>query len=111
MIKVEHASKYREDKEVSVYIGRDYYGWTGSPLGNPFKIGIDGSREEVVEKYEKFLRGKINEGNQSIISALRYLEKQLAECNEQGKDLVLLCWCHPHHPCHGDIIKEYLEDK
>jgi hypothetical protein len=31
----------------SVYCGR------GSPYGNPFKIGIDGDRDDVCDKFEK----------------------------------------------------------
>ena len=33
------------------YIGRRGYGREGSPLGNPFVIGRDGTREQVIAKY------------------------------------------------------------
>ena len=39
-----------------IYIGRP------SVLGNPFKIGADGNRHEVIEKYRKYL----NEQNSSL---------------------------------------------
>ena len=60
----------------AVYVGRP------SKWGNPFKIGRDGTREKVVEKYRFFL-GNID------VSELK------------GKDLV--CWCSPL-PCHADIL-------
>ena len=40
------ASPLMED---AVYIGR------GSPYGNPFVIGKDGTREQVIAKYEEWL--------------------------------------------------------
>ncbi len=64
------------------YIGR------GSHFGNPFKIGIHGTREEVIIKYEKWVR-KIP----SIISEIRVLTE----------DTILGCYCKPK-ACHGDII-------
>jgi hypothetical protein len=66
-----------------VYIGR------GSPWGNPFKIGRDGTREEVIEKYKEYA---IN--NVYIMSHLHLL-----------KNKILGCWCKPA-PCHGDFLAE-----
>lgn len=60
--------------------------------GNPFKIGIDGSRKEVIEKYRKYI---IN--NKELLNSLEEL---------RGK--VLGCWCKPHS-CHGDILVDLLE--
>ena len=56
-------------------------------LGNPFVIGPDGTREEVLAKYEAYVRGRPD-----LMERIREL---------RGKDL--LCWCAPL-PCHGDII-------
>lgn len=64
-----------------VYIGRP------SIWGNPFVIGRDGSRAEVIAKYEAWL------GKQP---------KLLAKLSElRGK--VLGCWCSPE-ACHGDVL-------
>ena len=40
---------------VGVYIGR------GSIFGNPFRIGEDGNREEVIEKYRQWFLEKISD--------------------------------------------------
>lgn len=70
--------------EDAVYIGRP------SIFGNPFIIGIDGSRKDVIEKYRRHL---------ALNTELRNLViKEL-----KGKDLV--CWCSPL-PCHGDVLLE-----
>lgn len=64
----------------SVYIGR------GSKWGNPFIIGKDGSRDDVIEKYKIYLL------ESNLIGSIHEL---------RGKDLV--CFCAPK-PCHGDIL-------
>ena len=76
-------NKYRESFDV--YIGR------GSKWGNPFVIGRDGTREEVIAKYEHW----INFGGGS------YLLGSLHEL--KGKTLG--CFCKPQ-ACHGDVLVE-----
>ena len=81
--KVVHCKRESYD----VYIGRP------SKWGNPFTIGKDGSREEVIEKYKEYLLS-----NDSLMSCLP---------NLKGKTLG--CWCKPK-ACHGDVLAE-LADK
>lgn len=66
-----------------VYIGRP------SIWGNPFEIGRDGTREEVIAKYREWIQTR-----PELLEALPTL---------RGK--VLACWCSPR-PCHGDILLE-----
>lgn len=66
-----------------VYIGRP------TKWGNPFVIGRNGTREQVIEKYRTWLQHQPN-----LIAALPELK---------GK--VLGCWCHPA-ACHGDVLAE-----
>lgn len=76
-------NKYHKDAPLdSIYIGR------GSPWGNPFSIGKDGTREEVVEKFEKYLSS-----NSNLLARVR--------SELRGKNLV--CFCYPK-ACHGDIL-------
>lgn len=65
-----------------VYIGRP------SKWGNPFVIGKDGSRNDVVQKYEEYIRLQPD----LILAAKKELK---------GKDLV--CFCAPL-ACHGDVL-------
>ena len=64
-----------------VYIGRP------SKWGNPFKIGRDGTREQVIAQYRTWL---LNQPN--LVMALPEL---------RGKRLG--CWCKPA-ACHGDVL-------
>lgn len=64
-----------------VYIGR------GSPWGNPYRIGREASRSQVIAKYELYLR------------KCPWLMDNLHEL----KGLVLGCWCVPH-ACHGEVL-------
>jgi hypothetical protein len=79
MTSVTHCKKHKYD----VYIGRP------SKWGNPFKMGPDGNRATVIEKYRKYLLGN---------------DELLADLGEL-KDKVLGCWCHPR-PCHGDVLAD-----
>lgn len=61
----------------AVYVGR------GSPYGNPFRIGHNGSRAVCIMRFERDVLPGLD------VSALR------------GRDLV--CYCAPE-PCHADPI-------
>jgi len=76
---VVHCKKSKYD----VYIGRP------SKWSNPFKIGKDGTRLEVIQKYREYIKTKPE------------LLKSLPEL--KGK--VLGCWCAPR-VCHGDVLVE-----
>lgn len=58
-----------------------------SDWGNPFKVGRDGNRATVIERFEAHYRRSPD------------LQARIGEL--RGK--VLLCWCHPE-PCHGDFL-------
>lgn len=64
----------------AVYIGRP------SKWGNPFQIGRDGTRKEVIEKFATYIV------NSPLMNDLYELK---------NKDLV--CFCAPL-PCHGDVL-------
>jgi hypothetical protein len=66
----------------AVYVGRP------SKWGNPFVIGRDGTRAEVIAKY------RVHLGDSGLI-------EQIGEL--RGKDLI--CWCSPA-PCHADVLLE-----
>ena len=70
-----------------VYIGR------GGPWGNPFEIGRDGTRAEVITKYRVW----ITSDDRVAVALLNNLHML------QGK--VLGCFCAPLS-CHGDVLAE-----
>ena len=69
--------------EYDVYVGRP------TKWGNPFVIGRDGNRKEVIEKYRDYIKN-----NMALMTALPEL-----------KDKRLGCWCAPS-ACHADILIE-----
>ena len=71
-----------------VYIGR------GTFYSNPFRISVDGSREDVITRYREYFQEQIK------IPEFKFMIDKL-------KDKVLGCWCKPLS-CHGDVIVEYL---
>lgn len=80
----------------SVYVGRP------SILGNPFIIGKDGDRTEVIQKFRRWLWHEIQRQEGPVYEEIQRLVK-LAEMG----DLVLSCWCSPQ-PCHAEIIRACL---
>ena len=73
-----------------VYIGRGS-GERGK-WGNPFAIGRDGTREEVIAKYREYIVGRPD-----LLAQLR---------NLRGKRLG--CFCKPA-ACHGDVLVDLIE--
>ena len=65
----------------------------GSRWGNPFIVGVDGTREEVVRLFEEYAFWRI-----------RVQPKWL----EPLKDKDIVCCCAPA-PCHGDVIVDILK--
>ena len=73
-------------------------------LGNPYHIGSDGTRKEVIEKYKKYfydtalntpcIKAKLDEIFRVFLKS----------------DINLVCHCNPLD-CHARIIKEYLEEQ
>jgi hypothetical protein len=75
-----------------VYIGRlpapeGAHAGSDGRWGNPFKAGRDGTRQEVIAKYERWLLDQPE------------LMRQLPDL--RGK--ILGCWCAPK-ACHGDVL-------
>lgn len=85
----------------TVYIGRQIE-WRGqylkdSPLRNPYRVGRDGSRAEVCEKYfEAQIAPAMEHRKGPIFSEI----EQLATRVRSGERLTLACWCAPER-CHG----------
>lgn len=70
-----------------VYIGRGNAVFPHSKWANPFRIGRDGTRSEVIAKYRSWIITQVD-----LMASLHEL-----------KDKVLGCWCHPKE-CHGDFL-------
>lgn len=68
------------------------------PWGNPYVIGKDGDRENVVRLYRELMEARL-QGPEAEVwrNALRAL---------RGKRLV--CWCKPA-ACHGDVLAALAE--
>ena len=81
----------RDMQDGDVYIGRAMprQKLAGSIFANPFKVGRDGAREEVIGLYRAHVLTIT--GLHSFLRGIR------------GKRLA--CWCSPQ-ACHGDVLAE-----
>ncbi len=84
----------RTDPSYTVYIGRAVprRRLTASKWANPFKIGPDGTREEVIAKYRAYLLKRPD-----LLADIGSLQGQR-----------LGCWCAPE-ACHGQVLAELAE--
>jgi len=89
MLKVVHTKRCK-DKD-AVLIDRQ------SIFGNPFRIGRDGDRAEVIDLFESYFRRRLIKDPSFRSAVLR-----LKDFN------TLKCWCSPL-PCHGDVIARLLD--
>lgn len=76
-----------KDNNYDVYIGR------GSKWGNPFVLGKDGNRFQVINKYREWIKTQ-----QHLLNDLHELK---------GKKLG--CHCKPM-ACHGDVLVSLIEE-
>jgi hypothetical protein len=72
----------------TIYIGR------GSKYGNPFVMGADGTRAEVIDRYREYAKECLSKNPDWLLDL-------------KGKD-GLVCFCNPL-PCHGDVLIELLK--
>ena len=84
--------------EGAVYVGR------GSPWGNPFIVGRDGTAAECVRLYNAMIGGYFVLTTQVAVAEQRaMLDHVHAHYRElTGRDLA--CWCRPGAPCHADTL-------
>ena len=92
----------------AVYVGRSMprQGLAGSVLANPYRIGPDGDRAEVVARYRSRLWSRLRCGDAAVLDALIALRDVSA----------MSCWCRRDgearsaaNSCHADVVAEFLE--
>ncbi|WP_296534274.1 DUF4326 domain-containing protein [Phenylobacterium sp.] len=86
--------------EGTVYVGR------GTPWGNPFVVGRDGTAAECVHLYRVVLAGYLFLTEKATAEEQMALARHvLAHMDElRGRDLA--CWCRFGAPCHADVLLE-----
>ena len=78
----------------AVYVGRknNRRGLAESAFANPYVVDVDGTRDDVIEKFRQHVLGQPE------------LLRRLHEL--RGRRLA--CWCKPL-PCHGDVLVELVD--
>ena len=90
--------------ENNIYIGRKgvvfidnrRFPQKSSIFANPYKIGKDGTRQEILLKYKDYIVNKLNHDKDLLIELLSLKGKNLG------------CWCCPES-CHGNILLELID--
>jgi hypothetical protein len=79
-----------------VYIGRAGKGQNGY-FGNPFSLKKGEDRGATIERYKEYFYNRIETDSEFKSRILELKNKTLG------------CFCKPN-ACHGDVIKEYLDN-
>ena len=80
-----------------VFIDKKRFPENSSIFANPYRIGKNGTREEVLIKYKCYIIEKLKNNEQFIIELMLLKRKNLG------------CWCCPD-VCHGNILLELIND-
>lgn len=89
--------------EKNVYIGRrgivfidgERFPKQDSLFCNPFHVGKDGTRNDVIQKFRVYIEKRLER------------EPELKEKLLTLKGKNLGCWCHPE-ACHGDVLLDLI---
>jgi hypothetical protein len=91
----------------------DYYIGRPSILGNPYThlktsniadVFVS-TRDEAISSYKDYFYKKIESNDEEFINAL----KEILSIYKEYGIINLTCWCKPKS-CHGDYIKEFIEE-
>lgn len=77
---------WRKDHPDAVIVARP------SKWGNPFEIGKDGTRQECVDLFDRWMRHQ----------EPMWADNPPDAAELRGKDLA--CWCPLDQPCHADVL-------
>lgn len=114
MIEVVNKTTFSSDTEFLEVPVKEYYIGRGSSLGNPYTsknledtkaLFQCDSKEEALTKYKGYLLEKISSEDEDICKMLDDIETASVEGN-----VYLICYCKPKK-CHGDIIKEIIDNR
>ncbi len=89
------------------YIGRDAYDKERGLYGNPWVIGPDGTRDEVCDRYETWLRTGRDFGHPEATKARR---QAILASLPSLKVVRLGCWCFSGQRCHGDTLEALIAE-
>lgn len=78
--------------DYDVYVGRNRCPRTNKVgvWGNPFEIGRDGNRTEVIKKFKEWIEGQ---------------PELMEKARQELRNKRLGCWCAPA-ACHGEVLWE-----
>lgn len=79
------------------YVGRP------SPLGNPYPLRGENSRNAVCDLYDDWFKLKVEEDDPSVMGELR----RLWRLHKETGTVNLQCFCHPKR-CHAETIARFL---
>ena len=96
VVNLKHEPRLREEFEYAQVVDNTVLIDRRTRWRNPYKLGVDGDREQVIALYRADLWRRIRAGEVPL--------EELAELD----GCWLACWCEPL-PCHGDVLARAAE--
>ena len=96
IVNLKHEPRLREEFEYAHVVDNTVLIDRRTKWRNPFRLGADGDREQVIARYRADLWRRIRAGEVTL--------EELAELD----GCWLACWCEPL-PCHGDVLARAAE--
>ncbi len=96
VVNLKHEPRLREAFQYAHVVNNTVLIDRRTKWGNPFKVGVDGSREQAIARYRVDLWRRIRAGEIAL--------EDLAELD----GCWLACHCEPL-PCHGDVLARAAE--
>ena len=75
-------------------------------LGNPFRVGVDGTAAECAQLYRRLLAGEIIATAAAPVETQRRAYVAALESLDELSGMNIACWCRLDAPCHGDVLLE-----
>ncbi len=85
----------RQTYDFDAYVGRAGHGWDGT-FGNPFTRENHGS--DAVRLFRDYFLARVEQDSEFRAKVLGLAGKRLG------------CFCVPDHPCHAEVIADFLNN-
>lgn len=73
--------------------------------GNPFVVGVDGTREQCVAMFYQLARGFVSLGGRHSVDEQMTFYRRIRRSLDELKGRDLACWCAlDGKPCHADVL-------
>ena len=76
----------------------------GTKWGNPFVVGVDGTRDECIRNFEFLCAGLMSPSAKASLKDQELVVNSVKNDLHEIRGLNLACFCKEGDPCHADVL-------